>query len=301
MAANAAFSINDLKQFKSSIKYDLREGDDTSEAKPLEKEKPTSLVQQSKVIESQSSETPLPHPPIDPAPSNAKPFSSPEIKSPTLDVISTHNDIQQPEQQSQLSRSSTAEESVISTTLIFGQEDGIDASSVGQNDVQQQQSQQLSQSSTATPPTGQDGVEALSAGQDGIHGDEDEDQPLSERIVSKNWKVRLGALESLQKKFKTASDNNDPIFHEFGEFIPSMLCDSNSSCMDAALEAAVVYADRCSNVGSKAVGIAKSMVSYGFSGRASTVSASETLLLKVMEVCMYLSHKVGRKWCHLLF
>ncbi len=290
MAANEAFSVNDLKQFKSNIKYDSREGDDASEAKPLEKELPTSLVQRSQVVESQSSETPLPQPPIDPAPSNAKPFSSPEIKSPTLDVLSTHNDIQQPEQQSQLSRSSTAEESVFSTTLIFGQEDGIDASSIGQNDVQQQQ---LSQSSTVTPPTGQDGVEALSAGQDGIHGGEDEDQPLSERIVSKSWKVRLGALESLQKMFKTASDNNDPVFNGFGEFIPSILRDSNSSCMDAALEVAVMYADRCGNVGSKAEGIAKAVVAYGFSGRASTVSASETLLLKVMEVCMCHTMLVG--------
>ncbi len=231
----------------------------------------------------------MPQPPIDPAAtSNAKPLSSPEIHPPSLDALPTHNDNQQPGQQSQLSRNSTAEESVFSTTLIFGQEDGIDASSTGQNDVQQ-----LSQSSTTTPPTGQDGVETSPSGQDGVcQGEGEEDKPLSERIVSKNWKVRLGALESLRKMFKTASDNSDPAFNEFGESIPSMLRDSNASCMDAALEVATIYADRCSKVESKAQGIAKAVVAYGFSGRASTVSASETLLLKVMEVCsMYVPTK----------
>ncbi len=231
-------------------------------------------------------------------PTKPKEISPPEIESSTLGVLSNNNDVQQ--EQPQLSRSSTAERSAISTTLIFGQEDEDDVvvSSIDQSDVEQLEKQEeqlpgLSGSYSVTTPTGQDREEALSAGQDGIRGEEGNDQPLSERIVSKNWKVRFCALEDLQQMFKTAS-GNDGIFNEFGDSLPRMLRDSNPSCIDAALEAATIYAERYSNAGSKAADIAKSVVSYGFSGRGSTASASEALLIKLMEVrvYVYVCHRV---------
>ncbi len=332
MAANEAFSINDLKQFTSNIKYD--DSQEGEEAKILKKEPPTILVEQPEAAVELSTQAPLPQPPMDHTSSNLSSHNNaqqPQQQSSQLSRSSTaeesvysttlifgqedgeaasyagQSDVQQPQKQSsQLSRSSTAEESVYSTTLIFGQEDGVVASYAGQNDVQEQeqQEQQLPQLSRSSSETGWD-VEALSAGEDGIREGNADDQPLSERLVSKNWKVRLGALEGLQQMFKNASGSNDPVFNEYEGMLPKMLCDSNSSCMDAAIEVAAIYAERCNNAGSKAAGIAKSIVSCGLSGRPSAISASEALLLKLMEVrvCVSSHNSVGRKWCrhHLFF
>jgi hypothetical protein len=42
--------------------------------------------------------------------------------------------------------------------------------------------------------------------------------PLSERLIHKIWKVRLGAYEEIAKLFKEALDLNDKVFYEYGNY-----------------------------------------------------------------------------------
>jgi hypothetical protein len=54
--------------------------------------------------------------------------------------------------------------------------------------------------------------------------------PLTERVQSKNWKVRRAAYEELQQKFKEATDNG--IFDEYGTYLGVHL---PFECLDARI------------------------------------------------------------------
>lgn len=63
-----------------------------------------------------------------------------------------------------------------------------------------------------------------------------------------------------------------------------MVQDSNASCLDAALDAVLAFADGYVKACEHAPELAPGIVAKGLSGRPGTVSRAEAVLLKLMEV-----------------
>lgn len=63
-----------------------------------------------------------------------------------------------------------------------------------------------------------------------------------------------------------------------------MVQDSNASCLDAALDALLAFADGYVKACEHAPELAPGIVAKGLSGRPGTVSRAEVVLLKFMEV-----------------
>lgn len=143
------------------------------------------------------------------------------------------------------------------------------------------------------------GAEALSVG-----GEDSDTAPLPERLVAKDWKVRKAAMEALAAQFSSGAAS----FDEYGAsparfqrrkrtsddlllpisaaepLLPKLLDDKNASCLDAALDAAMAFAEHCPSAAKSAEAVAPPVVANGFAARAVTAGKSEALLLKLMEV-----------------
>ncbi|CAM9113078.1 unnamed protein product [Choristocarpus tenellus] len=71
---------------------------------------------------------------------------------------------------------------------------------------------------------------------------------------------------------------------QYDPFLKKMMADSNASCMDAALDTLLVYAEICAQAPDQSLHLAPTVIAKGFSGRPGTISRAETALLKLMEV-----------------
>ena len=78
-------------------------------------------------------------------------------------------------------------------------------------------------------------------------GDEEQDPragPLAERIVNKNWKIRMYAYEDLEKEFKGEVNDRAPIFVEYGKNMGKYVVDKNAPAQEKALDAYLSFLDR---------------------------------------------------------
>ena len=68
--------------------------------------------------------------------------------------------------------------------------------------------------------------------------------PLSERIVNKNWKIRMYAYEDLEKEFKSEVNDKAPIYAEYGKNMGKYVVDKNAPAQEKALDAYLAFLDR---------------------------------------------------------
>ncbi|CAM9413692.1 unnamed protein product [Ectocarpus fasciculatus] len=125
----------------------------------------------------------------------------------------------------------------------------------------------------------------VTASQSGsVAGDNGEDGPLEGRLVSKNWKDRKAAYDQVLNLYQQAMSDDSDIFRDYAPFLKGMVQDSNASCLDAALDAVLAFADGYVKACEHAPELAPGIVAKGLSGRPGTVSRAEAVLLKLMEV-----------------
>lgn len=108
--------------------------------------------------------------------------------------------------------------------------------------------------------------------------------PLAERVHSKNWRTRQNAFGELKQEFATAEDGDDVVFREYAEVVAKGMKDANAMALEAAVEAALVFVDRASNVGSVAPRLFPTVVEKGLVARPSTKVKVQELLLLLIEV-----------------
>ena len=79
-------------------------------------------------------------------------------------------------------------------------------------------------------------------------GDEKEQDPragpLAERIVNKNWKIRMYAYEDVEKEFKDEVNDKAPIYVEYGKNMGKYVADKNAPAQEKALDAYLAFLDR---------------------------------------------------------
>ncbi|CAM9795466.1 unnamed protein product [Ectocarpus sp. 6 AP-2014] len=134
---------------------------------------------------------------------------------------------------------------------------------------------------TAVP---QPAVPVAASQSGGAAGDNGEDGPLEGRLVSKNWKDRKAAYDQVLSLYQQAMSDDSDVFRDYAPFLKGMVQDSNASCLDAALDALLAFADGYVKACEHAPELAPGIVAKGLSGRPGTVSRAEAVLLKFMEV-----------------
>lgn len=116
-----------------------------------------------------------------------------------------------------------------------------------------------------------------------------DNRSLSEKLVDKNWKTRVAALEEMAQQLKAAL-GADPLFEEYGPLLPKIVSDVNASALDAGLAVAIQFVDQypeaevSSFTRQHAEKIATCVVDKALSGRTTVQSKGKELLLKLMEV-----------------
>lgn len=73
-------------------------------------------------------------------------------------------------------------------------------------------------------------------------------------------------------------------YRSSASFLKGMVQDSNASCLDAALDAVLAFAEAFAKATDFSADLVPAMVTKGLSGRPGTASKAEEALLKLMEV-----------------
>lgn len=80
-----------------------------------------------------------------------------------------------------------------------------------------------------------------------------------------------------------------------GPMMPTFLNETNPSCMDAVLDAALAFADRGPCDASAAEAQAPVVIAKAFGGRPATVNRGKEVLMKMMEVSLCQNAVPGRR------
>jgi hypothetical protein len=127
------------------------------------------------------------------------------------------------------------------------------------------------------------------------------DGPLDAAVADKNWKVKQAAWLRVRDEFKTASDGRAECFAQFGPLLPKGVTDSNASVQCAALDAALVFAERAHGIGGEQLeALLAGLVSKCLGGPRTKAGASEVCLMLIESglaapVCAALAQGFGDK------
>jgi hypothetical protein len=116
----------------------------------------------------------------------------------------------------------------------------------------------------------------------------------------------LKAYDDLKVELKAVL-GEDPIFSEFGSWLPKMTADANAGALDAGLDAALMFVELApaDSVKPYADKLFSNVIDKAFGARASTLSKGKALLLKLIEVddpnacTLYLL--THQRWCRVFW
>lgn len=112
-----------------------------------------------------------------------------------------------------------------------------------------------------------------------------EDGPLHERLVSKAWATRAAACEELRKEFKKCTEQNDPIFKEYGHMMAKIIADSHPGAQEKALEVLDVFINYSQYAGQYIEELIKVLCEKGLTAsKPSNKQKASDCILQLLEV-----------------